>query len=216
MMDDQTDQTPPPSDPSDKLDSTFAAIREALDKNLAATKAETAKVAEAAARIAAADNALASMTDAEPLDLTEIRNKVLTKYGVSLQTDDPVFAVVTAAAEASEQIGRRHVAAFAAVLESYRRNIERTAQAAAERGERTATDAVNQGTKYLETHVVTALEKASDKAIADFKAAVNDGIGLITESVASTSKASQSAWIGAVVSVGCGLLVLGALLSRLI
>lgn len=215
-MAEQPGQTEGPRDPSDKLDRTFTAIREALDENLKATKAETAKVVDAAARVEAADKVLASMTEAAPLDITEIRNKVLTKYGVSLQTDDPVFAVVTAAAEASEQIGRRHVAAFAAALEGYRRNMERTAQVAAERGERTATNVVNQGTQYLESHIKTTLKEATDKSIADFKTAVDEGVALIMESITSTSRASQSAWLGAIVSVGIGCLVLGAILTRLI
>lgn len=200
----------------DKLDATLTAVRAVVEKGVSEVQTAQKEVQEAAAEVKAAKEAVAAVEPAEPLDLTAIRNGILTKYGVNIQTDDPVFAVVTASAEVSDQIIKRHVATFAAVLERYRRDIEKSANAAAERGEKTATNAVNQGSRYLEDTVIKTLDSATKKAISDFKAEVDEGVKLIVDSVNGTSKASQSAWIGAVVSVGCGLLVLGALLSRLL
>lgn len=203
-------------DLSAKLDETLAAVRSITTQAVETTGAHAHKAEEAAAKLEAVNKVLGDLRTAPALDLNAIKNNVLTKYGVSLQTDDPVFAVVTAAAEAAEQVGLRHIAVFTGVLEGYRRDLERSAKAAAERGEKTATDAVNNGTQYLENHVVTSIKKSADDAIESFRAEVTEGVSLIRDSVGSTARATQSAWIGAVIAVGAGCLVLGALMTHLL
>jgi len=205
-----------PKDLSAKLDETLNAVRSLTTEAIKKSEETAIKVEDGVAKLEAVNKVLGDLKKAPALDLLAIKNNVLTKYNVNIQTDDPVFAVVTAAAEAAEQVGLRHIAVFTAVLEGYRKDLERSAKAAAERGEKTATETVNNGAEYLKNHVLNEIKTSTDDAIALFRSEVTEGVTLIRDSVGSTSRATQSAWIGAVIAVGTGCLVLGAILTHLI